>query len=152
MNPLNLASGPGMNFAQITVIMFAYVTAGFVKGVTGLGFSTTCLPILVFAMGLKQALPLVLIPSVVLNLFLMASTPHFRGTVKRFWRLFLAQLPGIAMGLWVLTMVDGRLAAAVLGIVIIGYAGYALFRPTLTLGSQVAQTLRVPVGGSQLDL
>ncbi len=48
---------------EILVVAGAFVFAAFVKGTTGLGFSTIALPFLVLAIGLKEALPLLIIPS-----------------------------------------------------------------------------------------
>lgn len=135
-----------MEAGQVAVIALAYLAAGTVKGMTGLGFSTTCLPILVFAVGLKDALPLVLVPSLASNILVMAEARHFRATVAAFWPLFLAQLPGIALGLWLLSAIDGRLAAAGLGIVLVAYAGFSLARPALALPDRIAVPLRAPVG------
>ncbi len=73
--------------------------AALVKGVTGLGFSTTAMPLLTLAVGLERALPLVLMPSITSNILVMVDAGHFRASVRRFWPLYVALLPGIALGL-----------------------------------------------------
>ena len=50
-------------------VLATYMFAATAKGITGLGFSTTCLPILALIIGLKEALPLVIIPSIWSNLW-----------------------------------------------------------------------------------
>jgi uncharacterized membrane protein YfcA len=66
---------------QLATLAAAYFIAALVKGVTGLGYSSTCLPILTLAFGLKEALPMVLLPSVASNLVVMASTGGFQASV-----------------------------------------------------------------------
>ncbi len=115
-----------MDTEILIIIMAAYLAAGLVKGATGLGFSTTCLPLLALAIGLKDALPLVIIPSFSSNVVIMRAAGHFRETLRRFWPLYVALVPGLAAGLWALSVVDGAQAAAVLGAVLMLYAIYAL--------------------------
>ena len=110
---------PGMLFditlVQSAAILATYLFAATAKGITGLGFSTTCLPILALVVGLKDALPLVILPSVWSNLIVMRQAGRFRETVARFWPMLLALLPGLALGLWTLAQIDGVQAGAVLG-------------------------------------
>ncbi|MEL6748127.1 MAG: TSUP family transporter, partial [Pseudomonadota bacterium] len=110
----------------LLMIAAAYLIAALVKGVTGLGFSSTCLPILVFAVGLKTALPLVIIPSIASNLVVMRQAGDIVGAVRQFWPMLIATVPGLLIGLYFLSAVDaGRLAAA-LGLVLILYALFTL--------------------------
>lgn len=69
-----------VNFEMILIIACAYLVAAFVKGATGLGFSTSALPILALGLGLKSAMPLVIIPSLVSNAIVMmqATSPHLQ--------------------------------------------------------------------------
>ncbi len=130
----------------LAVIFLAFFFAAFVKGTTGLGFSTACLPILTMTIGLKATLPLLIIPSIVSNLIVMRDAGHFRATVRRFWPLFLAAVPGLILGLALLTWVDQLYAAAVLGLVLIVYGLFALANPRLALPQRLAAPLAVPTG------
>ncbi len=111
---------------QIATIAAAYFIAALVKGVTGLGYSSTCLPILTLAFGLKEALPLVLIPSVASNLVVMVSTGGFLASAQRFWPMVLAAAGSVFAGLWALTRMRSETAAAALGVVLLMYVGFAL--------------------------
>ena len=111
---------------QLATIAAAYFIAALVKGVTGLGYSSTSLPILTLAFGLKEALPLVLIPSVASNLVVMVSTPGFRASAQRFWPMILSAAASVFVGLWVLTQIRSESAAAVLGAVLMIYVAFAL--------------------------
>lgn len=111
---------------QLTTIAAAYFVAALVKGVTGMGYSSTCLPILTLAFGLKDALPLVLIPSVASNLVVMVSTSGFRDSLQRFWPMVVSAAVSVFPGLWVLTQIRSESAAAVLGAVLLIYVVFAL--------------------------
>lgn len=135
-----------MDSTAVAIVFAGYLTAGVVKGTTGLGFSSTCLPILALAIGLKDALPLVILPSVCSNILVMIDAGGFLAALRRFWPVYLASLPGLAVGLWGLDRMDGAGAAAVLGIVMIGYTLYALARPAMRLPPRVERPLTAPAG------
>lgn len=131
---------------ELAIIAAAFFFAAFAKGTTGLGFSTTCLPFLVYAIGLKATLPLLIIPSLASNIIVMRDAGHFKETVWRFWPLFLMALPGVVIGLWLLNSVDARSAAAVLGIVLVAYCIFALANPHLRLPAGLEKPLAPFVG------
>lgn len=130
----------------LAIACAAYFYAAFVKGITGLGFSTSCIAWLVLAFGLHEALPLLIIPSVSSNLMVMVEAGHFRETARRFRPLYLGLLPGLMIGLWLLGRVDPQTGAAILGCVLIGYAGFALARPNLTLPARLERSVGPPAG------
>ena len=131
---------------QIAAILGAYVFAATAKGITGLGFSTTCLPILALLVGLKDALPLVIIPSVCSNLVVMRQAGHFRATVRRFWPMLLATLPGLALGLLTLSYIDGVQAGAIFGVTLLLWCGFSFAKPDLRLPNGWERPL-APVSG-----
>lgn len=118
---------------QVVAILATYLLAATAKGVTGLGFSTTCLPFLAVTVGLKEALPLLIIPSVASNLVVMHGAGRFGETLARFWPMLLATVPGLVLGLWALALVDGREAGAVLGVVLVLWCAFSWARPDLRL-------------------
>jgi len=130
----------------LAAIAGAFLLAAFVKGATGLGFSTCALPLLALAIGIREALPLVLAPSIASNLLVIRGAGHFRETVRRFWPLCLAVLPGIALGVALLVWVDPLAAGAALGAVLAGYAAFSLARPPLALPARLERPLQWPVG------
>jgi uncharacterized membrane protein YfcA len=135
-----------MTFDTLAIVGAAYFLAAFSKGVTGIGFSTSCLPILALAIGLKETLPLLLIPSVASNIIVMTEAGHFRESVRRFWPLLVAAIPGVALGLALLTWLDQGRAGGILGIVLAGYALFAYRTPDLQLPVRLERPL-APVTG-----
>ena len=137
---------PVLDLIQIIVVSSAFLAAGLVKGVTGLGYTTSALPVITLAVGLHTAMPLVLFPSMASNLTVMVGAGHFRTTLRRFLLLYLALLPGLGLGLALVLTADQDLAASVLGLVIIVYCAFAFWRPALRLTERQERTMQIPVG------
>jgi uncharacterized membrane protein YfcA len=135
-----------MDWIDYAFILAAYVVASGVKGLTGIGFSTSCLPIMALRLDLKIAIPLVIVPSIVSNLVVMLQAGCFREAVSRFWPLYLASMPGLVIGLTILVTIDAGVAKALLGLVLICYALWALVNRTFSLSSEWERVLKMPAG------
>jgi uncharacterized membrane protein YfcA len=120
--------------------------AGIVKGATGLGYSSCALPFLVSAIGLKPAMALVIIPAMATNVTVAFTAGHFTEIARRFSNLYLAMLPGIGIGVYLLAWVAQSIATRTLGIVIIGYAVLSLARPHLSISRASERALQFPTG------
>lgn len=135
-----------MDPIQIALVVTAFLAAGIVKGATGLGYSTSALPVLTIAVGLHTAMPLVLFPSMASNMTVMAAAGHFRGTLRRFLPLYIALVPGLVFGLALMLWIDQDVAASALGLVIIAYSAIGIWRPALHLPDHWERALQIPVG------
>lgn len=135
-----------MPVLEIAWIAASVFTAAFVKGVTGMGFSTVCLALMVSVLGLPASLPLVIVPSLASNAMVMRDAGGFGAAWARFWPLYLALLPGMAAGLWLLADDGAGLGTLVLGVVLAGYAAFGLARPGLRLPPGWERPLAAPVG------
>jgi hypothetical protein len=124
----------------------AFFFAAFSKGITGMGFATTCLPIIALAMGMEVALPLVLVPSVASNIIVQIEVGHLRDSMRRFWPMVVAAMIGVVIGLVLLTWMETRAAGAALGVVLFVYGLFALKTPNLTLPPHLEKPLG-PVTG-----
>ncbi|RCK43475.1 hypothetical protein TH25_21550 [Thalassospira profundimaris] len=130
-----------MSLETTIIVACAYFLAAFVKGATGLGFSTSALPVMTLGLGLKSAMPLVIIPSIVSNVIVMVQAGHFRETVRRFWPMFVATIPGLIVGLIILDRVNGLVAGAVLGVVLMSYGIITLGRPAIYIPNRLARRI-----------
>lgn len=139
-------SGLLLSWTEIAIAFAAYLFAAFTKGITGLGFSTTCLPFLVLTVGLKSALPLIILPSLASNLLVMVDAGRFMEALRRFWPLVAMGVPGLIAGLWVLDRTDPLTAAACVGIVLVSYSLFAFARPELHLPVALERPL-APIAG-----
>jgi uncharacterized membrane protein YfcA len=135
---------PGVE--TLIVILAGYLGAGFVKGVTGLGYSTTCLAIMVTFIGLEKALPLVLIPSICSNLVVMFQAGHLVAMLKRFWLMYLLTLPSLIFGLYFFGTFGPKWPTLALGCVLFLYAAISLFAVELRLSETGERKLKGPVG------
>jgi uncharacterized protein len=133
----------GTRFALATLSL---LMAGVVKGTTGVGYASCALPLLVAALGLKTAIGVVVIPAMLSNFVLMLNTGRLPETLRRFWPLYAATLPGIAIGTSTLVWIDPAIATQLLGILTVLYTLVALTRPTPGLASGLERALQVPVG------
>ena len=135
-----------MTPAEISIAIAGLAFAGLVKGATGIGYSTSALPIIALAIGLERAMPLVLLPSLSSNLSVMFSAGEFGSTLHRFRWLYVALLPGLVCGLSALAWISADNAAHVLGAIIVGYVVYTTWKPTLVIPKAVEPYLNFPVG------
>ncbi|MBF0278280.1 MAG: sulfite exporter TauE/SafE family protein [SAR324 cluster bacterium] len=135
-----------MDFQIIVFVIATFFISAFLKGITGLGFSTICLPILTFMIDLKSSIPLVILPSISSNILVMLNAGNFSVAAKRFWKMYLSAIPGLILGLWVLNSVNSSSARAFLGVVLLIYTIWALSRSEFVLSARTASCLTIPVG------
>lgn len=137
-----------MSSLDYLFIILAYIIAAAIKGTTGIGFSTTCLPIMALRLDLTVAIPLVIIPSIISNIIVMVQTGNFREAINRFWSLYLVSVPGILTGLTILISINVNSAKILLSMVLVTYALSALRNKPLKLSAVWERNLKVVVGFS----
>ena len=135
-----------MQSQPIGPVLLAFFIAAFLKGITGLGFSTICLPILTTFIDLKTSIPLVIVPSLSSNVLVMIQAGQFRTSLKRFWPLYLSAIPGLVIGVFILITVQSTLSRALLGGILILYAVWAL-RTRVTMLTKRAEVGLAPAVG-----
>lgn len=124
----------------------AFFLSGVVKGATGLGYATTCIPMLALPLGIKTALPLVLAPSVASNFVLLATSGPILPTVRRFWPMLVAAPIGVFLGAMLLGAVDGGTAGAALGLALIAWCAFSFRRLDWRLPAGLERPLAPLVG------
>lgn len=132
---------------QTLIVAFgAFFIASFLKGLTGLGFSTLCLGLLAIFIDLKLAIPLVFLPSLSSNLIVMVQAGRFVEALKRFWPLYLSALPGLVVGILFLKGSNGELPKAILGTVMFLYGVWGLKNGIASLSQANEKRLKLPIG------
>ena len=129
-----------------TLVWAALFMAGVVKGATGIGYATCALPALATVIGLKAAMAVVLIPTFATNLSLAVSSRGNKPLLWRFSPLYVAMIPGVAAGVYLLPLIEQHIATNLLGLLLIGYALLSLTKPNWKLSPTHERTLKVPVG------
>ena len=135
-----------MDATTLWAVIVAFFAAAFLKGITGLGFSTICLGMVASFVDLKLAIPLMLVPSVTSNVLVMLDAGRFREALQRFWPLYLALLPGLGLGLWLLATIDSGVARSILGVVLMAYGSWTLLTREVVLSERWQRLAMVPVG------
>lgn len=109
--------------ASLTLITaLTFLLAGFVKGVVGLGLPTVAVGLLGLVMMPVQAAALLVIPSLVTNVWQLAAGPSFGALVRRLWPMLLALCFGTWMGGGMLVSGSAGRATMMLGIALVAYA------------------------------
>ena len=103
------------------LIAGVFLLAGFVKGVIGLGLPTISMGLLVLFMPPAEAAALLIVPSLVTNVWQMFAGANLVALVRRLWPV----LAGVCLGTWAgagLMTDDGKWAVGLLGIALMLYA------------------------------
>jgi uncharacterized membrane protein YfcA len=118
----------------ITLVAATFLLAGIVKGVIGLGLPTVSLAILSIAINLPTAMTLLLVPSLVTNLWQALTGGDANLILTRIWPFLLMATVTVWIGATALVMIDFSWLSGLLGLVLIIYAGISLvgIRTTLT--------------------
>lgn len=113
-----------MDTTTILVGLVVFLAA-FTQSLSGFGLALVSMALLPSVIGIHMATPLVALVAVAIETILLL---RYRETldVHAIWRVVLAALVGTPLGVLLLSNVDEKLALSILGIVISGYALYAL--------------------------
>jgi uncharacterized membrane protein YfcA len=125
VNPVNL---------KLLAPLLALFFAVFTQSLAGFGVALIAMALLPGLVGIQTATPLVALVALTIEFFLLI---RYRQALQfhAVWPIALASVVGIPLGVWALKGVEERLFLTVLGVVITGYALYALFQfklPQLT--------------------
>lgn len=132
-----------------------FLLAGFVKGVIGLGLPTVAIGLLGLIMAPVQAASLLVVPSLVTNVWQFAAGPragrHMAPLLRRLWPMMLA----VCLGTWLGNRMGGGLlspgaggrATAALGIALFVYAVVGLASVRLRVPAR-AETWLSPLAGA----
>lgn len=131
----------------LILLSCTFALAGFVKGVVGLGLPTVSLALLTVVLGLKDAMALMLIPSIVTNIWQALVGGAFLAIVKRIWSLLLAAGVGVWIGAGWLAGADPKLLSGLLGLLLCIYSAISLATPQMPPPGRWEGGLSPLVGG-----
>jgi len=110
----------------VIIAALTFLLAGFVKGMIGLGLPTVAVGLLGLAMPPAQAAALLVVPSLVTNVWQLAVGPGFLALVRRLWPMLLCFCIGTWAGSACLSTGASRHASAMLGAALVIYAALGL--------------------------
>ena len=117
----------------LMLIGLTFLLAGGVKGVIGLGLPTVSLAILTATLGLHPAMALLVVPSLVTNVWQAFVGGNGRETIKRIWPLLLFATVTVWIGAMALDLVDVSLLSALLGVLVAIYSIISLVHPRVAI-------------------
>src|SRR5664280_1213470 len=104
------------------LIAAAFLIAGFIKGVIGLGLPTVSMGLLAVSMPPAHALAIVIVPAIITNIWQTFGGPYLRDIIRRLWPLMAGTVVGIWLNAGMLTGPYARYGTIVLGVLLVIYA------------------------------
>lgn len=130
----------------LALVAFAFLLAGFVKGVIGLGLPTISMGLLALAMPTAEAAAILVAPSILTNFWQMLAGQPLRAALRRLWPL----LVGICLGTWsgagLMTSSPSRFSSAALGAAILIYGLLGVLSIRFHVPPRAERWLSLPVG------
>jgi uncharacterized membrane protein YfcA len=134
-----------MDLSSILIVAIAFLLAGFVKGVIGLGLPTVSLGLISLVMSPAQAAAILIVPSFVTNGWQLAG-PRFGVLIRRLWPLFAGTCLGALIGAGLLANESGGRATLFLGLALMVYGAFGLSKITFAVPPHLEKWLAPPVG------
>ena len=132
-----------MELAGITAI---FVLAGLVKGVTGMGLPTVAMGLLGATMPPATAAALLILPSLVTNLWQLFAGPALGALLRRLAGMMAGVVLGTLAGIPLLAGGDTGRTTALLGAALAVYAAHALLARPLTIPARAERWLSPLIG------
>lgn len=117
----------------IAITGFILFTGAFIRSSLGFGDAVFAMPLLALVLGIKTATPLVALFASTIAVSILARNWR-KADFQATWRLILSSLPGIPIGLYLLTGLPENVLKIVLGSMIAGYGIFRLLRPRISIG------------------
>ena len=111
----------------VLAILATFFVAGVVKGVIGLGLPSISLALLTVVINLPTSMALLIMPSLVTNIWQAIRGGKFLKILKPLWLLFLTSTLTVWTGSKALAIVDLTLLSALLGSLLMSYAIVSLY-------------------------
>jgi uncharacterized membrane protein YfcA len=104
------------------LIASAFLLAGFIKGVLGLGLPTVAMGLLAVTMQPSHALAIVIVPAMVTNIWQTFVGPYLLDIIRRLWPLMVGTMIGIRLNAGLMTGPYAPYGTVVLGVLLVIYA------------------------------
>lgn len=111
-----------MTATVLVFVLAVFVVAGFTKGIIGLGLPTISMGLLAVVLPPTEAAALLILPSLITNVWQMLDGGHLRSVLRRLWPLNLGVCAGTWGGAAFLSGLGGPYGALALGVALMAYA------------------------------
>ena len=136
-----------LSIATLVLAFTTFFAAGLVKGVTGMGLPTVAMGVLGAAISPLAAASLLIVPSLVTNVWQLFAGPHFGSLLRRLWPMMSAVFVGALLGSRWISRGDTGVTTTMLGVLLIIYSAYTLFAGQLSVPGR-AETWLSPLVGA----
>lgn len=134
------------SFSLILMIAVTFLGAGFVKGVTGMGLPTVAMGVLGALISPVAAASLLIIPSLITNLWQLLAGPSFGKLILRLWSMMFAIAIGTIAGTAILVGGNIVVTTSMLGISLVIYAAYTLLARQLQVPERLERLFSPVIG------
>ena len=131
----------------LLLVAAAFLAGGLVKGLIGTGLPTVGLALLAATLGLKVAMPLIVVPALVTNIWQAMSGGAFVALLRRLWPLLAMLCIGAWFGAGILAQGDARVFSGLLGGLLCLYAAISLLTPQIPPPGRLEGLMTPAVGG-----
>ncbi|MDJ0943175.1 MAG: sulfite exporter TauE/SafE family protein [Kiloniellales bacterium] len=131
----------------LLLVAAAFLAGGLVKGLIGTGLPTVGLALLAATLGLKVAMPLIVVPALVTNVWQALSGGAFLALLRRLWPLLAMLCIGAWFGAGVLARGDALVFSGLLGVLLCLYAAISLLTPQIPAPGRWERLMSPAVGG-----
>lgn len=135
-----------MDALTIALICATFLIGGGVKGMLGLGLPLTAVALMSAFLDLRVAIPLLVIPVIVTNIWQAFRGDQMAAILRRYWPLFGCSCIGIWLGTVALFRIDPAILITTLGVVVCVFTVINLFALRLTVPARGMAFLSPAVG------
>ena len=116
-----------MNVDVVVLVVLVFFVAGTIKGLIGFGLPTVSIAILAAFLGLIEAMTLMLLPSLITNLFQGLVGKYLIRLIRRYWSMFIFGAVFTWLSSALLSPGHAATFAVILGVVLILYGLSSLY-------------------------
>ena len=114
----------------VAIVLVILFLSTITRASLGFGDALVGMPLLTLVIGVQQATPLIGLISFTIACIIL--TQAWRDVdIRGAWRLILSSFAGIPIGLFLLTSIPEAIVTTLLGLILILYGAYSLFKPKL---------------------
>ena len=128
-------------------IGLVFALAGFIKGVIGMGLPTISMGLLAIVMPPVEAAALLIVPSLLTNVWQMVDGPSLPAIVRRLWPMTVADCLGTWAGAGLMTGASAKYGTALLGLALIIYSVIGLTKVRFSISKEREPVLGPLSGG-----
>lgn len=134
------------SITELALIAAIFVLSGLVKGVIGMGLPTIAIGLLGLIVAPVEAAAMLVLPSLITNVWQLIAGPSFRALLKRFKTLLIGICFGAPFGVSFIVSGNTPIITAGLGFVLMAYGLYGLSAARIEIPARAERWLSPAIG------